>query len=462
MTTTTMDKKANMLLNIEKQIQANNIQFIRFEQFDLYGVSRSKTVPIETFMSYVENGLNFYGGLLGLDIQSMVPSGTGYAEEVAYADQLMVPDLSTFKVLPWVPNTARVIIDPYWYDGTPAMASPRLVLKKLVDEYAKLGYTCRMGFEFEFYVVKKDTKEPVYTGQPIFVTLKNNWDIDFTYDLMNKMKEAGIRIITQNSEHGPGQQEINLYHADGMLAADDAITFKTGIKEIAYLKDYMITFMTKPYINSSGSGAHFHVSLINNATGENAFYDANAQDGLSGLCRNFIGGLISHAKANTIFAAPTINCYKRYRINSFAPHSATWGLENRTVGIRIKGGRGMSTHIENRLGCGGSNPYLMAVSSLAAGLIGIKKQITPPEPIVGDAYVRTDIETLPNTLDKSLAAFKEDTELHELLGAEFVKLYAAVKEFEINKAKSSCDDYGTPEFHNRIDKWEMEEYMEFL
>ena len=462
MITLSITKEPTLIMNIEKQIKGNQIKFVRFEQFDLYGVSRSKTVPVESFMYYVENGLNFYGGLLGLDIQSMVPSGTGYAEEVAYSDQVMVPDLSTFMVLPWVPNTARVIIDPYWYDGTPAMASPRLVLKKLLDEYNKLGYTCRIGYEFEFYVLKKDTREPVYKGQPIFVTLKNNWDINFTYELMDKMREAGIKIITQNSEHGPGQQEINLYQRDGILAADEAITFKTGIKEIAYQNEYMITFMTKPYIDSSASGSHLHISLIENETGKNAFYDANSKSGLSDLCLNFVGGILDHAKANTVIAAPTINCYKRYRVNSFAPHSATWGFENRTVGVRIKGNRGMNTHIENRLACGGSNPYLLAVSSLAAGLLGIKNKIAPAAPIADIAYNRTDVKTLPNSLEKSLAAFKADTELHGVLGEEFVKLFTAVKDFEIEKAKAACEDYNTPEFNNRIDQWEIDEYMEFL
>lgn len=461
---TTSEKKpakTTLLKSVEKQIRDHDIKFVRFEQFDLYGVSRSKTVPVDSFVSYVENGLNFYGGLLGLDIQSLVPSGTGYAEEVSYADHLTVPDLSTFMVLPWVPNTARVIIDPYWYDGTPAMASPRLMLKKLLEEYAKLGYTVRMGYEFEFYVLNKDGS-PVYRNQPIFNTLKNNWDIDFTYKLMELMREAGIQIITQNSEHGPGQQEINLYHRDGIQAADEAITFKNGIKEIAYQNDYLITFMTKPYINSSASGSHFHLSLIDSATGENVFYDPKSEDGLSALCKSFIGGLLAHAKANTVFSAPTVNCYKRYRVNSFAPHSATWGLENRTVGIRIKGGRGMSTHLENRLACGGTNPYLLAVSNLAAGLSGLKKKAAAPAPTADIAYNRSDIEMLPTTLDQSLAAFKADTELQEILGPEFVKLFIAVKSFEIDKAKAACRDYGTPEFFNRVDPWEWDEYMEFL
>lgn len=448
--------------DIKKTIRDRDIHFVRFEQADLYGVSRSKTVPVGCFMDYIKNGLNFYGGLLGLDIQSMVPTGTGYAEEVSYADHCTIPDLSTFTVLPWVKNTANITIDPYWYDGTPAMASPRLLLKKIIDEFDRLGYICRLGYEFEFYVLDKETRKPAYTGQPIFVTLKNNFDIDFTYDLMRKMDQAGVRIITQNSEHGPGQQEINLYYEDGVAAADTAFLYKMGTKEIALQHGYIATWMTKPFIDSSGSGSHFHVSLIDKATGKNAFNDPDGLYGLSDLARNFLAGLLRHAKANTVFTAPTINCYKRYRVNSFAPHSATWGMENRTVGIRLKGSRGESTHFENRLACGGTNPYLMALSTLAAGLSGMQSAPDLPEPITDIAYERNDIPILPHSLEEAISEFERDTELHDLLDPEFVKLVLAVKKYEVETAKAQFDDYGTSEFNNRVDPWEWDYYMEFI
>jgi len=265
--------KPSSIESIQKQIRDHNIRYIRFEQADLHGVSRSKTVPVNSFMDYVENGLNFYGGLLGLDIQSRVPTGTGYAEEVAFEDHCTIPDLSTFTVLPWAPNTANITVDPYWYDGRPAMASPRLLLKKIINEFDAMGYICRLGYEFEFYVLDKDTRKPVYTGQPIFVTLKNNFDIDYVYDLMDKMDQAGVRVITQNSEHGPGQQEINLYYQDGLPAADTAFLYKMGAKEISLQHGYIATWLTKPFIDSSASGSHFHVSLIDKKTGKNAFND---------------------------------------------------------------------------------------------------------------------------------------------------------------------------------------------
>lgn len=454
--------RSHTLDAIKKSIRDHDIQFVRFEQADLYGVSRSKTVPVGCFMDYVENGLNFYGGLLGLDIQSMVPAGTGYAEEVAFADHLTVPDLSTFTVLPWAPHTANITVDPYWYDGSPAMASPRLLLKRLINDFDAMGYICRLGYEFEFYVLHKGTRTPVYDGQPIFVTLKNNFDINFTYDLMRKMDQAGVRIITQNSEHGPGQQEINLYYKDGLPAADTAFLFKMGAKEIALAHGYTATWMTKPFIESSASGSHFHISLIDKKTGKNVFDDPDAEYGLSELARNFLAGMLRHAKANTLFTAPTINCYKRYRVNSFAPHSATWGMENRTVGIRVKGCRGQSTHFENRLACGGANPYLLAVTTLAAGLEGIRSCPDLPAPITDIAYTRDDVPKLPSSMEEAIAEFENDTDLHAVLDPEFIKLALAVKRFEVETAKARFSDYGTKAFNNRIDPWEWDYYMELI
>lgn len=454
--------KSSSIESIQKQIRDHNIRYIRFEQADLHGVSRSKTVPVNSFMDYVENGLNFYGGLLGLDIQSRVPTGTGYAEEVAFEDHCTIPDLSTFTVLPWAPNTANITVDPYWYDGRPAMASPRLLLKKIINEFDAMGYICRLGYEFEFYVLDKDTRKPVYTGQPIFVTLKNNFDIDYVYDLMDKMDQAGVRVITQNSEHGPGQQEINLYYQDGLPAADTAFLYKMGAKEISLQHGYIATWLTKPFIDSSASGSHFHVSLIDKKTGKNAFNDPDGAYGLSDLARKFLAGLLKHARANTIFTAPTINCYKRYRVNSFAPHSATWGMENRTVGIRLKGCRGESTHFENRLACGGTNPYLLALSTLAAGLEGIRSSPELPAPITDIAYERDDVPRLPFTLDEAIEAFEQDTDLHAVLHPEFIKLVLAVKKFEVQTAKAQFEDYGTEAFNNRVDPWEWDYYMELL
>ncbi|MDR2442130.1 MAG: glutamine synthetase family protein [Deltaproteobacteria bacterium] len=452
----------NLLLDIDHKIKEHDIKYVRFEQYDLYGIPRSKNVPINYFKHYLEHGLNFYGGILTCDVQTRCAPGTGYGEEVTYGDARTIPDLSTFMVLPWVPNTARIIVDPHWYDGRPLMATPRILLKKYLKKYYDLGYIVRFGFEFEFYLFKEGTLEPAYGSQPIFLTLYNNFDIDYLYGMMDTLQAAGFRIITQNSEQGPGQQELNLDCRDGLAAVDEAQCFKYAIKEISRQYGYVASFMTKPYIDRCASGAHIHISLIDRRTGQNAFLDNSQEDGLSDLLKHFLAGIIEHAPANTVFTAPTVNCYKRYRPGVCAPTTATWGFENRSVGFRIKSTRGQSTHLENRLACAPANPYLSALSTLAAGYLGIKDVMACPPPALHDVWADPSIPLLPDSLEDSLLAFQQDSDLKEAYGPELVKVVEAMKNWDIKTAKENCPSYGTPEFKTFISEWEREEFLEIL
>jgi glutamine synthetase len=454
---------SNLLERIDRLIAKHSIKYVRFEQYDLYGIPRSKTVPMPYFKYYLENGLNFYGGILTCDVQTRCAPNTGYGEEVTYGDALTIPDLSTFMVLPWVPNTARIIIDPHWYDGTPLMGTPRLQLKRVFSEFAQMGYNVRLGYEFEFYLFDRATGEPAYGSQPIFNTMYNNFDIDYLYGMMDTLQGAGFRIITQNSEQGPGQQEINLDCRDGLAAVDEAQTFKYAIKEISRQYGYTATFMTKPFINRCASGAHLHVSLIDKVTGQNAFLDDSSDDGLSALCHSFIAGVIRHAEANTVFSAPTVNCYKRYQPGVCAPTTATWGYENRSVGVRVKGRRGQaSTHIENRLYCGASNPYTSTLSTLQAGLLGIVNSYPIPEPVEHDAWADASIPELPGTAMDALECFRADKELQAAYGDEFTKVVLAMKEWDIKVARENCSDFDATKFNSYITDWERAEFIEEL
>ncbi|MDR1872551.1 MAG: glutamine synthetase family protein [Deltaproteobacteria bacterium] len=452
----------DLLLSIEKAIKENDIKYVRFEQYDLYGIPRSKNVPISYFAHYLESGLNFYGGILTCDVQTRCAPGTGYGEEVTYGDARTIPDLATFMVLPWVPNTARIIVDPHWYDGRPLMGTPRILLKKVLKKFYDLGYIVRFGFEFEFYLFNEGTLEPAYGSQPIFLTLYNNFDVDYLYGMMDTLQKAGFRIITQNSEQGPGQQEINLDCRDGLAAVDEAQCFKYAVKEISRQYGYVASFMTKPWIDRCASGAHIHVSLIDRQTGANAFLDPKDPDGLSPLLRQFIAGVARHAPANTVFTAPTVNCYKRYRPGVCAPTTATWGFENRSVGLRVKGTRGQSTHLENRLACAATNPYLSALSTLQSGLLGIEESLPCPEPSLGDVWADPKAKLLPATMEEALAAFESDAKLKAAYGPEFVQVVVAMKNWDIQIAKENCPAYGTPDFKTFISDWERAEFLEIL
>jgi len=456
----TTPRKTTPLAALEKQMAAEGVEFVRFEQSDTHGISRSKTIPVGHVRDFAEGGLNFLLGQLGFDAQAGVAPGTGYLEELGFPDSGIRPDLSTYRVLPWADKTARLLCEPYYTDGRPALAAPRTVARELLSELEAMGYRLFSGFEYEFYLVHRGNLQPPFPGIQIFATLRNNFDENLIYQILRGMSAVGVDIITSNAEYGPGQMEINFAPAPGIEAADDAFTFKNGVKEIAQRNGYMASFMTKPYTDQSANGCHYHHSLLDTKTGRNLFV---SQDGsLTDVCRWWLGGQIAHAAALCALAAPTVNCGKRYKLFSFAPTNATWGIENRTTGFRIKNLGSGSAHIENRLPGGASNPYLVMAGVLAAGLDGLKNKIEPPAETPGIAYGIKDVIDLPTRLEQSLDALEDNATLRAALGDEFIKLFLAVKRHEIGKAKAAMVEYNSPEFNNTVHEWERAEYFEFL
>jgi glutamine synthetase len=447
---------------LEKRIQADGVDFIRFEQTDTHGISRSKTVPVGHFNHFAAHGLNFLLGQLGFDAQAGVAPNTGYLEERGFPDSRIYPDLSTYRLVPWADRTARLLCEPYFQDGTPAMAAPRTVARKLLAELESLGYRFYSGFEYEFYLQQRDNQQPPFPGIQIFATLRNNFDESLVNQILRDMSKVGVDIITSNAEYGPGQMEINFSPAAGIAAADHAFTFKNGVKEISQRNGYMASFMTKPYGDQSANGCHYHHSLIDLQSGGNAFSNRDKPDELTEICRWWLGGQIKHAAALTALSSPTVNCAKRYKLYSFAPTNATWGVENRTVGWRIKALMGEGAHIENRLPGGASNPYLVMASVLAAGLDGLRNHIEPPEAVEGIAYGMTGVEDLPQRLEHALDALEGDALLRASLGEEFIKLFVAVKRHEIGKAQAAIAEYDQPTFLDMVSDWERAEYFEFL
>jgi len=450
------------LADVGRAIAERQIEFVRFEQSDTHGIARSKLIPARHVARFAEDGLNFLLGHLGFDAQAGVAMGTGYLEDLGFPDSRIYPDPSTLRVLPWLDSTARLICEPRFYDGRPAAAAPRYIARRQLQALEEAGYRLRTGYEYEFYLRDIATGEPPYPGIQIFATLRNEFDGAFIRQLIRDLQAVDVDIITANAEYGPGQQEINFAPDCGIASADAAFSFKHGVKEIARQQGYIASFMTKPYADQSASGCHFHHALYRVADGVNAFDDPGGPDGLSVTARQFIAGQIVHAPALTALYAPTVNCAKRYRLYSFAPTNATWGLENRTVGIRIKGVRGSNTHVENRVPCAASNPYLVMAGTIAAGLDGIRRGLEPPAPVAGMAYGMTGVTDLPTTLGAALDALEADEALRTALGEEFIKLFVAVKRHEIGKARAAIASFDTPGFYDSVDEWERAELFEFL
>jgi glutamine synthetase len=453
-------RQADPLTRLRSRMAADKVEFVRFEQSDTHGISRSKTIPVAHARDFAADGLNFVLGHLGFSVQTDLAPNTGYLEELGFADSRIHPDLTTYRVLPWADRTARLLCEPYLGDGRPAMAAPRTVARTLLAELAELGYRLFSGFEYEFYVIQRDTRRPAFPGMQLLTTLRNNFDEPFMYETLRGMRAVGIDILSAHAEAGPGQMEIAFAPREGIDAADDAFTFKTGLKEIAQRHGYVASCMTRPYADQSANGCHYHQNLLEMKTGRNAFVDPDGS--WTDVWRWWLGGQIAHAAALCALAAPTVNCPKAFGFSPVAPATVAWGIENRTAAFRMKYLGTQSGHIENRLPRGASNPYLVMAGTLAAGLDGLKNKTEPPAEAKGIVHGATGHALLPARLEHSIAALEGDKALRAALGEEFIKLFLAVKRHEIGKAKAAIPEYDSPDFSTTVSEWERNEYFEFL
>ncbi len=424
-------------------LKARHIRYLRFELPDLHGTSRAKVVPIDKVEGYARKGLNFYGGAIALDSGSGMVGGSGMHEEIKYRDQQLIPDPQTVQALPWLEGTAKVICDARWAPGEPIEASPRAVLRRVLDAAAKMGYDALMGHEFEFYLLDPETKAPLFGGVHIFNAVRNQY-VPFLDDLLDDLQEVGIDVITHNCEYAPSQFEINFGPGLGLAGADKAFTFKNAIKELAHRAGYLASFMTKPASDMAGCGCHVHISLIDRKTGQSAFLG----DGVPETLGYFTEGILAHAKALMPLIGPTPNCYRRLRPHTFAPSNISWGLEDRTAMVRLKDVGTDNAHAEMRAGSGLSNPYLTAAGTIAAGLLGLKAGTALRPTADGPCEENEDFEKLPANLEDGLAGLEADREMRSLLGEDFVKVFTAVKRFELDR------------FHNHVSDWERDEYLE--
>jgi glutamine synthetase len=426
-------------------LRENSVEYVRFELPDLAGLSRGKTVPIDHVAGYALHGLNLYGGAVTLDTASLPIEGTGYNEDANFQDCLMVPDPATVSNVPWLANTARVICDTRWYDGRAQDAAPRQMLRAAVDAAAARGYGVKMGHEYEFYVVDLATRQPLYTGNPIFVTslIHRHPAMD---GLMRVLRDSGVDMITANGEFGPGQWELNFAAEDGLAAADTAFVFKNTVKEYLRTQGLLATFMTKPYKGLAGSCAHFHLSLFSLETGENLFLDAADPAGMSGLMKQFIAGLLDHAAAAQAIWNPTPNCYRRIRPHTFAPSNVSWGVEDRSASVRIKATKDSRQHLELRVPSALSNPYLVAASTIHAGLLGIAAHAALAPERAGLKESDDSFAKLPTEMHQALAALSADTALCGALGADFVRVYTTVKRAEMARLRDEIPAAETAEY----------------
>jgi glutamine synthetase len=428
----------------------DGIGFVRFELPDMHGISRSKTIPIAHAADYAERGLNMYGGVSVLDARSDVVPGTLYHEEVGYGDQLLIPDPDSAQVVPWADRTARLICDARWYDGSPLEATPRHVFRRALDKAEGMGLRPVIGSEFEFYLLTSDTHEPLFQGHQIFNTVRNDY-VPTIRRIVEQMPQVGVDVITANCEYAGSQWEINFAPGTGLAGPDNAFTFRNGVKEIAKQDGYLASFMSKPWAESAGSGCHTHLSLVDES-GENVFGDEGDPDGMNDTCRWFIAGVLTHAKAIDAVIAPTVNCLRRRRRHTFSPTNISWGHEDRSALIRVKGGSVASKHIEYRAPSALSNPYLVGAALIQAGLRGIEDKLEAPAPSKAGVPAEEDesFDKLPTDLNESLDALEAEPATRDFFGEDFVKAYTTMRRYELSRLADWVSD------------WERTEYLELF
>ncbi|MEP7311872.1 MAG: glutamine synthetase family protein [Pseudomonadota bacterium] len=417
---------------------------------DPSGVARGKTVSRGELDAIYSHGRNVAGSILGLDITGKDVEATGLVWETGDADKLCRPVPGTLLPTPWfdrtgLDRTGQLMLSMYELDGTPAPADPRHCLKRAVQRVQALGLTPVLACELEFYLLRRLADGQLVPAGPEAPTRLGERDRIDAYgltrlddlapvfaDVFAAARAQGLPVGTLMSEYAPGQYEITLQHrGDALQAVDEAVHFKRLLRGVAARHGLIATFMAKPFTARAGSGAHLHVSA-SDAAGNNAF----AAEDLQGtpLLRHAIGGLMATAAESFLVFAPNGNSYRRYQQDSYAPVRANWGVNNRSVSLRVPAGPASSRHVEHRF-CGADvNLYLAAATVLAGVAQGIEQQLDPGPAVTGNGYAKAvdsgaagRVLQLPQTWHESLTRAAQSPFLQATLGADFHRIYLAIK-----------------------------------
>ncbi len=445
------------------------IRSVRFSFADQHGVLRGKTLTASAAEAAMERGVTVTSTLLLKDTshKTVFPAftpggGVGIIEMQGAADILMVPDPTTFRVLPWATDTGWYLCDLQFLDGRPIPFSTRGQLARALDKLEGAGYEFVAGLEVEFHLfrIRDPRLQPEDAGQPgtppevELLTTGYQLLTEHKYDqvepvvevLRRNLEELRLPLRSFELEFGPSQIELTLAPQAGMEGADAMVLLRSAVKQVARRHGYHATFMCRPKLpNVMSSGWHLHQSLRRN--GLNAF--VSPSEDLSEVGRQYLAGLLGRARAASAFAVPTVNGYKRFRPYSLAPDRVVWGKENRGALLRVVGGpRDPDTRIENRIGEPAANPYLYFASQIYCGMDGMERR--RPQPRAADAPYETKADPLPRTLDEALQHLRADKAMRDGFGAAFVDYFCRIKEAEIAS------------FNLEVIDWEHREYFDLF
>jgi len=433
-----------------KSVEERGTRFVRFWFTDVLGFLKSFAVTDSELEGAFAEGMGFDGSSI---------DGFTRIEE---SDMVAFPDPSTFQMLPWRSNgddggTGRMFCEVLNPDGTPFEGDPRYALKRVLGRAADMGYTMYVGPELEFFYFADSKGTELLDNGGYFDLTPLDAASDLRRDTVLALEKLGIPVEYSHHEVAPSQHEIDLRYADALTMADNVMTYRLTVKEIAHANGVYATFMPKPIQGQNGSGMHVHQSLFN-AEG-NAFFDVNDPDGynLSQVGKSYIAGLLKYAPEFCAVTNQFVNSYKRLVPGYEAPVYVTWARRNRSAMVRVpmyKPGKEVATRVELRSPDPSCNPYLALALCLAAGLEGIREGLTPPPEIAENIYTMTEaqrkargIEPLPSTLYEAVQAMKQDSLIANTLGSHIMNHYTRGKLRE-------WEDYRI-----QVSQWELDKYL---
>jgi glutamine synthetase len=434
---------------VMKKIEENDIKFIKLWFTDILGFLKSFSVPKEEIEKAFSEGIGFDGS----SIEGFV--------RIDESDMVAIPDLSTFAILPWRPKekgVARMFCDIVTPDGKPFEGDPRYVLKRNLEKARQKGFAYYVGPELEYFYFKDSKNTEILDRGGYFDLIPRDEALDLRRETVLFCEALGIRIEYSHHEVAPSQHEIDMRYEDALTMADNVMTYRLTVKEVAYRQGVYATFMPKPLFGENGSGMHTHMSLFKG--NRNAFFDAKGKYHLSDMARYFVGGLLRHAPEITSVTCQWVNSYKRLVPGYEAPVYLSWAQRNRSDLIRVpmyKPGKEEATRIEYRSPDPACNPYLAFSVMLAAGMAGIEQKIEPPEPVEENVYKMTEeerlkrrISQLPGSLLEAIQITEKSQLVREALGEHVFKHFIENKKVEWDR------------YRIQITSYELEKYLPVL
>ena len=423
-------------------------EFVLLAVPDVNGSLRGKALRPKAFEAAVRDGTVMTDLILGLDpVDTPISDYERFGIHSGAADLILRPDPATLREMSWRPGWRVCLATPSWPDGSRCEFAAREALRTVLDGVADLGYEVMSALEYEIRLWDQQG-DPMSSGISYSLNEIGRYE-RFLDALVPALEGLGVELSAVHTEAGPGLLELNIEPRRGLAAADDAIMVKFGVKQVAESLGIRASFLAKTVPGEEGSSGHIHMSLWKGET--NAFAAPGSADPMPSVLAAAVAGVVEHLPAASLLMNPTVNSYKRLVPGWFAPINATWGFENRSCAVRaIRSTRPDLWRFECRRPGADANPYLAIAAIAASAADGIRRELTPPAPIEGDAYALSDLPELPGSLEAALGAFAADPRLRQALGTGFSEYYATSRAWELKAWRETVTDWERDRYERAV------------